>query len=223
MKKSQILFIMLVSCLFVLPVTIFSNPNLISAEEVKLMPMELNGTEWEVTMTNVTKKGKKKTNEDKLIFLDKKFISEKFDKKGYEPTNYSATIQDDGATKFGTMQIKGKDTSFWKGIIKGGTIDGSVHTQFRGGDSTRRTYFKGTLVTGELKRKAERKPTPPPPPAPVPAPAVEIEESSNSVMEETKETVGGVIEKTQDLVNSDDGSMEAVPAELEVNEAKSAE
>lgn len=222
MNKSQILFILFVSSLFVLPVTILSNSDLIWAKEANPMPMELNGTEWNVTMTYVTSKGKKNSGEDTLIFSDKKFISKSFDKKGYEPTNYSMTLEEDGTTKFGTMQIKGKDTSFWKGTVKGDTINGSVHTQFAGGTSNRTTYFNGNLVTGELKRKVER-PTPPPPPAPAPAPVVEIEESSNSVMEKTKETVEGVIEKAQDLINSDDGSVEAVPAELEVNEAESAE
>lgn len=197
MKKNRILFTILAFSLFALPVTILSNPDPILAKDAKIMPLELDGTEWEVTMTFVTKKGKKKTSEDKLIFSDKKFISENFDKKGYDPTNYSATVQDDGTTKFGTMQIKGKDISFWKGVVKNNAIDGSVHTQFSGGESTRTTYFKGTLITGELKRKAE-KPTPPP------VPVVQTEESAKSVMEKAKEAVGGVVEKVQDLVGSGD-------------------
>lgn len=194
MKKSQILFIMLVFSLFVLPATILVNPDLICAQEDKLMPMELDGTEWNVTMTYVTTKGKKDISEDKLIFDDKKFISESFEKKGYDPTNFSLTLQEDGSTRFGTMQIKGKDTSFWKGILKDGTINGSVHTQFSGGQSTKTTYFKGTLITGELKRKVE-KPTPPPPP---PAPVVQAEEPARSVIERAKEAVGGAVEKVQD-------------------------
>ena len=78
MKKNQILFAMLVFGLLVYPMTFLSNPALIWAQEAKLMPMELDGTQWEVTMVYVTIKGKKKSSEDKLIFSDKKFISESF-------------------------------------------------------------------------------------------------------------------------------------------------
>ena len=225
MKKKKILFIMLVSGLFVLSATFLPSSALIWAVEDKPMPFELDGTEWEVSMIYVTKKGKKNNSEDKLIFADKKFISERFDKKGYDPTNYSLTLQDDGATRFGTMQIKGKDTSFWKGTIKDGAIDGSVHTQLSGGDSTRTTYFSGDLVTGELKRKV-KKPTPPPaPPPPAPAPVVEevSEGSDKSVFEKAKEAMGGAVEKVQDLVNSNDEESVQEVVEDQVEKTESAE
>lgn len=201
MRKRQILSIAFIFSFLALSVVFLSHSTLLQAEEADLMPMELEGTEWDVVMTHITAKGKKNISEDKLIFADKKFISERFEKKGYGPTNYSLTLREDGTTRFGTMQIKGKDTSFWKGILEDGTITGSVHIQFSGGESTKTTYFKGTLITGELKRKVEE-PTPPPPPPP--APVVQAEEPSKSVMERAKEAVAGAVEKVQELVGSDD-------------------
>jgi len=186
-RKIQILFIMLVSSLFVLPVTILSNPDSVWADKAKSVIMELDGTEWDVTMVYVTKKGKKNTSEDKLIFSEKKFISEKYEKNGYDPTNYSLTLEGDGSTKFGTMQIKGKETLFWKGNVENDTIDGSVHTQFAGGKSPRTTYFNGTLVTGELKEKVKK----PLPPAPVvkKVPVVVEPVAAVEQVEKTVETV----------------------------------
>lgn len=163
MKRKQLLFVMIIGGLLVFPATLLLSSSLAIAEEkVALVPMDLDGTEWEVEMVYVTEKGKKKTSSDTLVFEDKQFISNVFDGKGYSPTNYSLTAQEDGTTKFGTMQVKGKETSFWKGIVKGDTIDGSVHTQFSGG-KTQTTYFNGKLISGALKPKV-KKPTPPPPP-----------------------------------------------------------
>jgi len=200
-RKNYTLFIMFIFGLFILSITVLPNSAMIWAQEAKLVPMELDGTEWEVTMVYVTKKGKKKSSEDKLIFSNNKFISESFEKKKYEPTNYSMTLEDDGTTKFGTMQKKGKDTSFWKGTIKGDTIDGSVHTQFSGGSSTRTTYFNGILISGVLLPKGEKLP---PPPAPVvdPVTAKEVE------AEKIEKIVENAVEKAQQPVI-------AVPTESE--------
>jgi hypothetical protein len=140
-----------------------------AGDEVKLMPMELNGTEWAIEMTSFTKKGEKKVNEDTLIFKNKQFISKAYDKKGYEPTNYSLTVSVDDVTSFGTMQLKDKETSFWKGTVTGEKIDGSLHIQYPEGENETR-YYKGELSSGTLKRRGarvSRKPVEPPTQPPV--------------------------------------------------------
>jgi len=80
-----------------------------------------------------------------LIFEEKKFISKNFEKMGYIPTNYSLSVKEDGTTTFGTMQIKGKETTFWKGGVKGDTVNGNAHVQSDKG-STKDYYFTGKLV-----------------------------------------------------------------------------
>jgi len=205
--NKKMLFAMVIFGMYVIPMSNMFDPAHVWAEEEKLMPMELEGTEWSVTMTYVTPKGKKEVSEDKLIFTNKKFISEGFESKGYDPTNYSLILQEDGSTQFGTMQIKGKDTSFWKGVLSDDIIDGSVHTQFNEGKSTRTTYFKGNLITGELKRRAERPMAPPPAPAPVDQPvAPESEavdpfdlEAENAQMEAQSNAIES-LEESQDVV-----------------------
>ena len=204
MKKHQVLFKLFMLSLVVVPVICLCSVLAVQAQkEEKKVPMELNGTQWDVKTMYVTAKGKKDTSTDVLIFKDKKFISESFEGKGYEPTNYSMTLEEDGTTRFGTMQIKGKETSFWKGKVKGNTIDGSVHTQFaNGGNQT--TYFSGDLTSGELKLKVESKPkfpkpTPtPPPPAPVKVePKAPVGEVGSQVGEE--KSSAEVVDAIKDL------------------------
>lgn len=153
-----------------LPVVFFVGPAVLRAQEqVTPVPMELDETQWEAEMVYVTEKGQKETSTDTLVFKDKKFISTEFEDKGYSPTNYSLTAEEDGTTKFGTMQVKDKETSFWKGEVKENALTGSVHTQFPNG-KTKTVYFTGKLVSGILKPKVEPKPVPPPPPTPPPVP-----------------------------------------------------
>jgi hypothetical protein len=93
------------------------------------------------------------------------------------------------------------------GVLSDDIIDGSVHTQFNEGKSTRTTYFKGNLITGELKRRAERPMAPPPAPAPVDQPvAPESEavdpfdlEAENAQMEAQSNAIES-LEESQDVV-----------------------
>jgi hypothetical protein len=132
--------------------------------EEEAIPLDLDATEWDVTMVYISEKGVKESREDRLLFRDKKFISQEYKDKGYSPTNYSATVEPDGSTKFGTMQIKGKETAFWKGTVRGETMDGSVHVQFPNGKN-KTTYLNGKLVSGVLVPLGQKKPEPTPPPA----------------------------------------------------------
>ena len=144
----------------------FSVQPALAAEKEALMPMALDGTQWAIEVTSVNKKGTKETAADALIFEDEKFISEAYQKKGYEPTNYSLTVDEEDVTNFGTMQIKDKETTFWKGKVSGDKISGSIHVQNPSGNNVTR-YYKGTLSEGTLVRKSKAKPVKLPPPPPV--------------------------------------------------------
>jgi len=207
-KRNSILFKGIIGSVFVLLITLLTSSVVFSAEDKSgLVPMDLDGTEWEVEMVTVLGKGKKDTSSDTFIFKDKKFVSKNFEKRKYEPTNYSLVLEEDGSTKFGTMQIKGKETSFWKGNIKGDTIDGSVHTQLSGGTS-KTTYFKGKLTSGALVPKVKIKPKfPKPAPIAIPKPVEPVAEQVQPVVDDIK----------QEPVS------EVVPPQVEVPSAQSDE
>jgi len=168
--KRTIVFIGLIGC-FLMAAVICVQP--VSAqdkqEKAELVPMELDGTEWAIKFTIVNENGEKEYQEDQLIFKGKKFISELYEKKGYQPTNYSLSVSERDVTSFGTMQIKDKETSFWKGEVVDENISGSLHVQYpEGGNETK--YYKGTLSGGTLKRRGETvKSKPAKKPAPKPA------------------------------------------------------
>jgi hypothetical protein len=94
------------------------------------------------------------------------------------------------------MQVKDKETSFWKGDVTGETINGSLHVQYPGGNNETK-YYSGKLTSGTLKRKEEPKEEPvveepvtpqvQAPVAPVAQPAVENAEQpvQNAVKSQT--------------------------------------
>ena len=136
---------------------IFPVRSIAADDEASLMPMELDGTQWVIEITPVNKKSVKNTEKDTLIFKDKKFTSKAYNKKGYALTSYSLSVSEEGTTSFGTMQIKDKETSFWKGEVNGKKIDGLIHIQHPSGENIAYEY-KGMLSKGELKRKDKKKP-----------------------------------------------------------------
>ncbi len=129
-------------------------------EEAEKVPLELDGSKWAIVQTLVEKSGKTSTVEDTLNFENKKFYSEVFRDKEYEPTNYSVSLNDDGTTKFGTMQNKDEETVYWEGRVKGETIDGTINVYSKKAKGIREEYyFNGTRLSGELKPKVMPKPT----------------------------------------------------------------
>ena len=189
MKKHLLMqiFMFVMVCV---PMTMLSVVFDVAAQEdvqKELIPMDLDATEWDVAMVYVSENGKKETSEDKLLFNEKKFVSQAYEKKGYASTNYSLMAQPDGTTQFGTMQVKGKETVFWKGTVRDEMIDGSVHVQFSNGDH-KTTYFNGKLTKGALVLLGQKKPEPTPP---APAPAVEAGTSNGSQNATTPEVATG--------------------------------
>ncbi|MCK5260464.1 MAG: hypothetical protein KAJ70_05325 [Candidatus Omnitrophica bacterium] len=125
----------------------------VAEEEAELMPMELDGTMWDVEMTFTNKKGKKETSQDTLIFEDKTLISEVYKKEGHTPTNYSVSVKSNGVTKYGTMNVHEGKKYFWNGqVLEDKTMRGNFSVLDSEG-GTKEYYFKGKLSSGVLKRK----------------------------------------------------------------------
>jgi hypothetical protein len=155
MKKIILTVTVIAGCLMLAMMPALSQAQ----EKPKLMPMLLDGTEWEVEVISENKKGEAVTDKDTLLFKDQKFISTSYQKKGYTPSNYSLIVSEDDVTSFGTMQLKDKETSFWKGDVTGDTINGSLHVQYPDGTNETK-YYSGKLTVGTLTRKTEEAETP---------------------------------------------------------------
>jgi len=181
MQKNKLSFWVVLGCLMG---TMAFSVQLSSADdEAKLMPMDLENTQWNIDLViSVDKNGDKKIEEDTLVFEGKKFFSKIYEKKGYGRSNYALTVSEDDVTSFGTMQMKGEgETAFWKGnVVDQTTLKGSVHFQHPSGKNET-FYFTGNILDGSLKRKTKPKPrpavevpvTPPPQPVIEETPAVE--------------------------------------------------
>jgi hypothetical protein len=144
----------------------------VAQEEAELMPLELDGTTWDVEVTFTNKKGKKQTSQDTLVFKDKMFFSEAYEKEGHVPTNYSVFLDSNDLTKFGTMTMHEGEKYFWNGqVYDDNTIRGSLSVLDAKG-KTKEYYFKGELTSGILKRKEAgpeatvQEPAEPPAPTP---------------------------------------------------------
>ena len=133
----------------------------VAEEEAELMPMELDGTMWDVEMTFTNKNGKKETSQDTLIFEDKTLISEVYKKEGHTPTNYSVSVKSNGVTKYGTMNVHEGKRYFWNGqVLEDKTMRGNFSILGAEGDA-KECFFKGTLSSGTLKRKDPKPAVPP--------------------------------------------------------------
>jgi len=128
-------------------------------EKAEQRPLELDGTEWDIAWTFVSKKGKEETGVDRLIFKEKKFSSENFTKEDYNPTHYTLSVKGGGTTVFETMQTKDEETVFWQGRVQDQTMRGIISIHPAKGNAEDRT-FTAWLVTGELKERQELKVTP---------------------------------------------------------------
>lgn len=168
MRKVTLFTWVLCGC-FALTAVLAVQPTLavaaVAEEEAELMPMELDGTTWDVEMSFTNPSGKKETSQDILIFEDKMFSSEVYGKKGHAPTNYSISINKSGLTKYGTMTVHEGNKYFWNGrVFDDNTIRGNFSILSPEGD-TKEYHFKGKLSSGTLKRK-EPKPVEPADPLP---------------------------------------------------------
>ncbi len=93
------------------------------ASVIEKKKAELNGAEWTVEMRPMTGKGKPET--DVITFSDGKVSSKKLSGLGYEASNFTVRLEEDGTVIWETMQVSEKDgTAFWRGDVKDGAMRG---------------------------------------------------------------------------------------------------
>ncbi|HNW38914.1 MAG TPA: hypothetical protein PL125_05420 [Candidatus Omnitrophota bacterium] len=79
--------------------------------------VSLNGTQWEIEIKAMS--GKAKADKDLISFADGKVNSRNMEAKGFEATNFSMRLLEDGETyTWETMQVSEKTgAAFWRGDI----------------------------------------------------------------------------------------------------------
>ncbi|MBI5873388.1 MAG: hypothetical protein HZB36_04505 [Candidatus Omnitrophica bacterium] len=122
----------------------------------------LNNSQWDIEVVALSGKGSKQ--KDALVFYENKFSSGEFSKSGFDASNYTLTLQENGNAVVETMQTSEKEgIIFWR--IE---LDPAV------------TICKGVLSRQLPNNKSEdysfvsvaKKPYQPPAPAPA-SPAIE--------------------------------------------------
>ncbi len=120
----------------------FLQESLAETATTKPQPFILDETTWNIALTHIDAKGKKKTQTDALMFSDRKIISRGYEQKGCAPTNYSVSARGDGVTTFAAMQMMKDETLFWKGeVSEDEMVQGSLHVQDSKGN-VKEHYFK---------------------------------------------------------------------------------
>lgn len=115
---------------------------------------EINGSSWSIRIDSQSKKGDF-LGEDTLIFQNDKFRSERSEKLGYTPTNYTLTVQEAGPTIWETMQTSKKgEVCFWRGEWKDNVMTGIISRQLEKG--TEEYYFTSSMRK-EIPKTIEEK------------------------------------------------------------------
>ena len=132
-------------------------------KQVEAKKKELNGSQWEILL--VSSAGPKaKSEQDVLTFQNGQVSSKVFSASGFQPTNYTITIQEGtDETVWETMQTDPKEgVVFIRGEWKGDTMHGIVSQQLEGGKTTRDYNFstvkKESVPPTTASAKAETKP-----------------------------------------------------------------
>ena len=96
------------------------------AEREKKAAAGLNQTEWAVEMIPVSgSREAKRPVKDTLFFEGGKVTSKRLVDSGYPGSNYTLTVEDDGAVVWETMQTKeGEGVAFWRGELRGEEMRG---------------------------------------------------------------------------------------------------
>lgn len=85
-------------------------------ELIRLKKSSLNNLEWDIEITSLSNKGD--VSKDILIFQENKVRIQGLVGKGFLPTNYTLTVQDDGVLVWETMQtLENGQVVFMRGEI----------------------------------------------------------------------------------------------------------
>ncbi len=127
---------LLVAAGLIFSIVNFSSAQVLSEKELSAAKkQELNGTQWNVTVKPLSGGGSAES--DVIIFSDGQMSSKNLQSAGFEATDFTVRVEEDGTVIWETMQVDGKDNfAFWRGDINEGVMRG-VLTQK---DNSGRTF-----------------------------------------------------------------------------------
>ena len=133
---------------------------------------DFNDTEWIVKITPMDGKGQ--AAQDTLTFIEGKVVSQNMQKQGYNTTNFSTRLLEDGATfSWETMQTSDKDGIMsWRGDIgSDGVMHGviSKHDKKNNGSDFTLVSVGSQKITPPAPASAAAQPAPAPAQAPASA------------------------------------------------------
>lgn len=97
---------------------------------------QMNNTMWDISIIHMSGQGKKKA--DVLMFKDNQYASKNYKTKGFDFSNYTLNVKDDGKVIWETMQTaQGGEVIFWRGEVndKLTQMRGVLSVQLSTGDS----------------------------------------------------------------------------------------
>lgn len=138
------------------PATVQKSPKEQKQEEVRA---QLNGTSW---LLHLRSEVSGKQRDDALTFAGRTVTSDWLSKAGYNTSNYSLRIEDNGLIVWETMQSKeGEGVAFWRGELQGNVMSGVLSKQPSKGSPESFSFTASKADSG----------TPPEPPVAVSAPS----------------------------------------------------
>ncbi len=86
---------------------------------------QLNGSTWEITLTQMTSEKKKRKTNDTLNFVDNQIKSKELTSDGFLPSNFTLSLKGEDIVIWETMQTSDKKgLAFWKGEVENGVMRG---------------------------------------------------------------------------------------------------
>lgn len=126
--KLKIAGIMIMAAVFLAPQVSFAAED--QAKVLAEKKAELNGHEWEIKLVPSSDPKNGKQTADVLVFKDMKFEAKGMTGDGYNPTNYTISLQEGGPTVWESMQSSDSGpTVFWRGEWEGDAMKGVMSKQ----------------------------------------------------------------------------------------------
>ena len=200
--KLKLTGMMVLAAVFLAPQVSFAAED--TAQILAQKKAELNGHEWEIKLVPASDPKNGTPTTDVLVFKDMKFEAKAMTADGYQPTNYTISLQEGGPSVWETMQSSDSGPAiFWRGEWEGESMRGVMSKQKA--DGTNDSFYFSSVsskVVEDTPKVEEVVPTPPT------VEAVPVVEGAAAAVEEVKaaevpEVVPAIVEEVKtEVVNA---------------------
>ena len=207
---------------YTMPVTVSAQEGEEGIDKAKIsaeVRERLNGSVWSLEMNSTD--GGKKGVKDTLTFAGRTVSSERLVKDGYNTSNYSIMVQDDGSAVWQTMQIKeGAGRVFWRGEFSAEDKMYGMMSKQPEGEANEDFSFRASLESVDKAMPEPPQPTPAPKSDMPPAPAVSVPEPEPPAAPAVPEPVAVEIEALEHKVEETVEAVVETPQQEEAVQEK---